>query len=216
MTTTEQLKSYFQQFGAIESCTTVQDRFTGQSRCFGFIITDQKETANKILSRIHQIDGKTVECKPALPKLEGKGTIKERKIFVGGLCTDVTDGEFRDFFEKYGKLEDCIVMRDKESGRPRGFGFITFSEEKAARKVIYNYHHNRIRGNWIDCKKATPKLKIRKLSDRTPTGEDKNELMTGFEKITTDLSLQNCSADELPSAASIERYIEKLLLDDDL
>lgn len=165
------------------------------------------------MRRSHSLDGKSIECKPAQPKQPPKGGIKDRKIFVGGLCADVTDREFRSFFEQYGKLEDCIVMRDKETGRPRGFGFITFSDEKSAKKVLYNYHHNRIRGNWIDCKRATPKLKSRKMSERTASSEKFEQ--ADEDKQMSDVELKT-SSDEMPSAASIERFIERLLLDDDL
>eukprot|EP00980_Cylindrotheca_fusiformis_P013525 scaffold3450_cov114-Cylindrotheca_fusiformis.AAC.30 len=52
----------------------------------------------------------------------------ERKLFVGGLPSDVTDEEFRTFFEQFGSVVDSVVMFDRETKNSRGFGFVTFSD----------------------------------------------------------------------------------------
>jgi RNA recognition motif-containing protein len=41
----------------------------------------------------------------------------------------VTEGEFREFFEQFGVLIDSVVMFDRDTGRSRGFGFVTFEDE---------------------------------------------------------------------------------------
>lgn len=62
-----------------------------------------------------------------------------RKLFVGGLPTDVTEEEFELFWRQFGEITDSVVMIDKESGRSRGFGFVTFKEEAAARAILQNF-----------------------------------------------------------------------------
>jgi len=52
-----------------------------------------------------------------------------RKLFVGGVPGNVTDAEFRAFFESYGEIIDSVVMFDRDTGRSRGFGFVTFADE---------------------------------------------------------------------------------------
>lgn len=52
-----------------------------------------------------------------------------KKIFVGGLSSNVTEDHFRDYFQKFGPVEDAIVMIDRMTNRSRGFGFITFANE---------------------------------------------------------------------------------------
>ena len=49
-----------------------------------------------------------------------------RKLFIGGLSYETTDDGLRNHFEKWGELVDCVVMRDPQSKRSRGFGFITY------------------------------------------------------------------------------------------
>ncbi len=210
------LKAYFQQFGSLKACSIIRDRFTGQSRGFGFVITEDKNVVEQILGKHHRIDGKLIDCKPALPKNGGKTSIRERKIFVGGLSADVTNEEFRDYFYKFGELEDCIVMRDKESGRPRGFGFITFKDGNSAQKVLLNYHHNKLHGKWIDCKKATPKEK----SNRKSAPGSNCTSLTDFSifDMTEDeddsYELEFASIDELPAAERIKWDLEQLLSED--
>jgi len=59
-----------------------------------------------------------------------------RKLFVGGLPANITEGEFREFFTQFGKLVDSVVMFDRETRRSRGFGFVTFEEEEVAHKLL--------------------------------------------------------------------------------
>ncbi|KAJ7341129.1 hypothetical protein JRQ81_004893, partial [Phrynocephalus forsythii] len=50
-----------------------------------------------------------------------------RKLFIGGLSFETTEECLRNYYEQWGKLTDCLVMRDPASKRSRGFGFVTFS-----------------------------------------------------------------------------------------
>ena len=47
------------------------------------------------------------------------------KLFTGGLSFETTDDSLREHFEKWGTLTDCVVMRDPQAKRSRGFGFVT-------------------------------------------------------------------------------------------
>lgn len=59
-----------------------------------------------------------------------------RKLFVGGLPSDVTDSEFREFFQQFGELVESVVMFDYETLRSRGFGFVTFKDPEVARHLL--------------------------------------------------------------------------------
>lgn len=56
-----------------------------------------------------------------------------KKLFVGGLSWNTDDAGLREAFEQYGAVADSKVILDRESGRSRGFGFVTFEEEDAAK-----------------------------------------------------------------------------------
>ncbi|CAK8568874.1 unnamed protein product [Lathyrus sativus] len=50
------------------------------------------------------------------------------KIFIGGLAKDTTLETFVKYFERYGEITDSVIMKDRHTGRPRGFGFITYAD----------------------------------------------------------------------------------------
>lgn len=59
-----------------------------------------------------------------------------RKLFVGGLPQNITNEEFVKFFSQYGELMDCQVMFDRESGRSRGFGFVTYVDPAVSSRLL--------------------------------------------------------------------------------
>ena len=60
------------------------------------------------------------------------------KVFVGGLSHDVSEASFKKFFEQFGELTDTVIMYDFATRRPRGFGFVTFSERASVDKLLAN------------------------------------------------------------------------------
>ncbi len=54
------------------------------------------------------------------------------KLYVGNLPFSVTEDELREIFERHGKVQSVNVIMDRETGRPRGFGFIEMGDSSAA------------------------------------------------------------------------------------
>jgi RNA recognition motif-containing protein len=52
----------------------------------------------------------------------------ETKIYVGNLSYDATQIQIKEFFSKYGAVKDVYIVIDRETGTPRGFGFVTMGE----------------------------------------------------------------------------------------
>ncbi|KAG9448535.1 hypothetical protein H6P81_008500 [Aristolochia fimbriata] len=77
------------------------------------------------------------------------------KIFVGGLAKDTTTSTFTKHFEKYGEIVDFVIMKDRSTGYPRGFGFITFADPAVVDKVIEEDHV--INGKQVEIKRTIPK-----------------------------------------------------------
>lgn len=62
-----------------------------------------------------------------------------KKIFIGGLRDQITDDELKTYFSAYGNITECLVMRDKETQKSRGFGFITFDDYDPVDKIIRKF-----------------------------------------------------------------------------
>jgi RNA recognition motif-containing protein len=59
-----------------------------------------------------------------------------KKLFVGGLSWATDDELLRQAFEKFGAVEDARVITDRETGRSRGFGFVSFDAPDSAEKAM--------------------------------------------------------------------------------
>ncbi|KAL2508368.1 RNA-binding (RRM/RBD/RNP motif) family protein [Forsythia ovata] len=77
------------------------------------------------------------------------------KIFIGGLAKDTTLDTFVKYFGKYGAITDSVIMKDRQTGRPRGFGFITYADPSVVDAVIAETHV--INGKQVEIKRTIPK-----------------------------------------------------------
>jgi len=59
-----------------------------------------------------------------------------KKLFVGSLSWNINDQGLREAFEPFGEINEAVVITDRDSGRSRGFGFVTFEDDEAADKAI--------------------------------------------------------------------------------
>lgn len=64
----------------------------------------------------------------------------EGKLFLGGIAWDTTEERLTDYFTKYGHVAQTVIMRDKITGRPRGFGFVVFSDPSVLDSVLQDRH----------------------------------------------------------------------------
>ncbi|KAE8336144.1 hypothetical protein BDV24DRAFT_142499 [Aspergillus arachidicola] len=77
------------------------------------------------------------------------------KLFVGGLAWHTTDESLRSGFEQFGTVEEAIVVKDRDTGRSRGFGFVRFSSEADADKAVENMNNVEFDGRSIRVDKAS-------------------------------------------------------------
>ncbi|KAL6604418.1 hypothetical protein ACP70R_042845 [Stipagrostis hirtigluma subsp. patula] len=77
------------------------------------------------------------------------------KIFVGGVAWETTEETFSKHFEKYGAITDSVIMKDKHTKMPRGFGFVTFSDPSVIDKVLEDEHV--IDGRTVEVKRTVPR-----------------------------------------------------------
>jgi len=87
------------------------------------------------------------------------------KIFVGGLPYHTTDQSLREFFEQFGDIEEAVVITDRQTGKSRGYGFVTMSDRAAAERACKD--PNPI----IDGRKANVNLAYLGAKPRIQAGE---------------------------------------------
>ncbi|XP_017782401.1 PREDICTED: heterogeneous nuclear ribonucleoprotein 27C isoform X3 [Nicrophorus vespilloides] len=78
------------------------------------------------------------------------------KLFVGGLSWETSQDNLSRYFQRYGEVIDCVVMKNAESGRSRGFGFVTFADPNNVTVVLQNGPHT-LDGRTIDPKPCNPR-----------------------------------------------------------
>ncbi|ROV96313.1 hypothetical protein VMCG_07686 [Cytospora schulzeri] len=167
-TTDDSLRDYFSQFGEVTECTVMRDGATGRSRGFGFLTFKDPKTVNVVMVKEHYLDGKIIDPKRAIPRDEQE---KTSKIFVGGVSQETTDAEFREYFAQFGRVVDATLMMDKDTGRPRGFGFVTFESEAGVEACLAT--DLEIHGKPIEVKKAQPRGNMREEEEANRRGGGK-------------------------------------------
>ncbi|KAK3132649.1 hypothetical protein QOZ80_6AG0525650 [Eleusine coracana subsp. coracana] len=133
----ERLAQLFEQAGVVEISEVIYNRETDQSRGFGFVTMSTVEEAEKAVEMFHRYDinGRLLTVNKAAPR----GSRAERpprqfapsfRIYVGNLPWQVDDSRLVQLFSEHGKVVDARVVYDRETGRSRGFGFVTMASQE--------------------------------------------------------------------------------------
>lgn len=78
-------------------------------------------------------------------------------IYVGNLDFEVDEYDLKDIFEEYGAVKSTKIITDRESGRSRGFGFVTMEEQDEARKAIDDLQGATLENRKMIVNEARPK-----------------------------------------------------------
>ncbi|KAL6859053.1 hypothetical protein ACP4OV_018055 [Aristida adscensionis] len=159
-TTDATFVKHFGQYGEIIDSVIMKDKYTSHPRGFGFITYCNPAVVDTVIEDTHVINGKQVEIKRTIPKGSMQSNSKDfktKKIFVGGLPSTLTEDDFRNFFTNYGAVVDHQIMRDHETKRSRGFGFIVFASEQVVDNLLANGNMIDLAGSKVEIKKAEPK-----------------------------------------------------------
>ena len=84
-----------------------------------------------------------------------------KKLFVGGLSWDTTDDGLRQAFASYGEITEAKVITDRDTGRSRGFGFVTFAQDEDAKTAM-----SKMDGTSLDGKN----IKVNEAQEKSPRG----------------------------------------------
>ncbi|CAL1371977.1 unnamed protein product [Linum trigynum] len=165
-TTGQELEKHFQKYGQVKDAFIVYCKQTSRSRGFGFVEFEDASAADLALNEDHIILGQKVDvCRPKPKKTdnnetaacnEGESHRRSKRVFVGGLPSTITPEEFRSSFQSFGEVSSATIVCDKHSGKPRGFGFITFESEDSADRALKNRFYQ-LNGSQVEVKRANSK-----------------------------------------------------------
>lgn len=101
-----------------------------------------------------------------------------QQIFIGNLSHDFEQDELQRHFAPFGEITEIIIIHDRETRRSRGFGFITFATEAAAKKALVAMNGATIGGRSVRVTPARPFVKKSSGSlPETDTTESLNQAL---------------------------------------
>jgi RNA recognition motif-containing protein len=86
------------------------------------------------------------------------------QMFLGNLAFTVTEQDVRELFAPYGEVERITLMTDRETGHPRGFGFVEMADDTVAQAAIAALHGYELVGRAFNVNTARPR------DERCPSG----------------------------------------------
>lgn len=79
-----------------------------------------------------------------------------KKLFVGGLSYEIEESALKEIFAKIGEVTSCMIIKDKMTGRSKGFGFVEMVNDADAEKAIETLNGTELEGRKITVNEARP------------------------------------------------------------
>ena len=149
--TSEDLQAAFGEFN-VTAADVVLDRNSGRSRGFGFVTVASAEDLGRAVEAMNgcEIDGREVRVskaqsagdRPERPlrmpgeRRQMRREPDNRRVYFGNLSWGMDHLDLQDLCSEFGAVEDSRLITDRETGRSRGFGFVTMSNEAEADEVV--------------------------------------------------------------------------------
>ncbi|KAF7209876.1 heterogeneous nuclear ribonucleoprotein A1 [Nothobranchius furzeri] len=165
-TTDESLRAHFEQWGSLTDCVVMRDPNSKRSRGFGFVTYSSVQEVDASMSaRPHKVDGRVVEPKRAVSREDSNrpgAHITVKKIFVGGIKEDTEESHLRDYFQQFGKIEVIDIMTDRNTGKKRGFAFVSFDDHDSVDRIVIQKYHT-INSHNCEVRKALTKQEMQSV-----------------------------------------------------
>ncbi|XP_075898258.1 heterogeneous nuclear ribonucleoprotein A1-like [Nelusetta ayraudi] len=162
-TTDESLRDHFEQWGSLTDCVVMRDSLNKRSRGFGFVTYSSVDEVDAAMTaRPHKVDGRVVEPKRAVSREDSNrpgAHVTVKKIFVGGIPEDTKESHLRDYFQQFGKIEIIDIMTDRNTGKMRGFAFVTFDDHDSVDRIVIQKYHT-INSKNCEVRKALSKQEM--------------------------------------------------------
>uniref|UniRef100_A0A3P9QBL0 RNA binding motif protein 39a n=1 Tax=Poecilia reticulata TaxID=8081 RepID=A0A3P9QBL0_POERE len=142
------LEEFFSAVGKVRDVRMISDRNSRRSKGIAYIefveassvplaigLTGQRLLGVPIIVQASQAEKNRAAAAAAANSLQ-KGSFGPMRLYVGSLHFNITEEMLRGIFEPFGRIENIQLMMDSETGRSKGFGFITFADAECAKKAL--------------------------------------------------------------------------------
>ncbi|GER47202.1 RNA-binding (RRM/RBD/RNP motifs) family protein [Striga asiatica] len=171
-----ELAGLFEQAGNVEMVEVIYDKTTGKSRGFGFVTMSTVEEVETAVQQLngYELQGRSLRVNSGPPPSKsenssfkgaqsgygsgpkfGSGSIdSSNRVYVGNLSWGVDNLALETLFSEQGNVKEASVVYDRESGRSRGFGFVTYSSSAEVNKAIESFDGMEFNGRSIRVSRA--------------------------------------------------------------
>ncbi|CAK5058993.1 unnamed protein product [Meloidogyne enterolobii] len=168
-TTDENLHNFYSQWGELVDCIVMRDPASKRSRGFGFVsYSCQSEVDLAMAARPHNIDGKVVDPKRAVPRDQSQKSeqnMSTKRLYVSGVREEHTEDIFSKYFAQFGVVTKVEIITDKVTQKARGFAFISFDDYDSVDKCVLLKSHM-IYGYRCDVKKALSRDEMQRAAQK--------------------------------------------------
>ncbi|XP_009003988.3 putative RNA-binding protein 23 isoform X4 [Callithrix jacchus] len=140
------LEDFFSAVGKVRDVRIISDRNSRRSKGIAYVefceiqsvplaigLTGQRLLGVPIIVQASQAEKNRLA---AMANNLQKGTGGPMRLYVGSLHFNITEDMLRGIFEPFGKIDNIVLMKDSDTGRSKGYGFITFSDSECARRAM--------------------------------------------------------------------------------
>ncbi|KAJ1699526.1 hypothetical protein LUZ63_008038 [Rhynchospora breviuscula] len=170
-----QLAGIFGEAGDVEMVEVIYDKITGRSRGFGFVTMSTAEEAASAVEQFngYMLEGRELRVRSGPPpprdesapsrgfrggaRSDGARSDDGYRVYVGNLSWGVDNSALESLFSEQGKVLDAKVIYDRETGRSRGFGFVTYGTAQEVQDAVSSLDGADLDGRTIRVSMAEPR-----------------------------------------------------------
>ncbi|XP_052173761.1 29 kDa ribonucleoprotein A, chloroplastic [Diospyros lotus] len=142
------LADLFERAGNVEMVEVIYDKITGRSRGFGFVTMSTTEEVEAAAQQFngYELEGRALRVNSGPPPRREESSFRgsrggtsfnnTNRVYVGNLAWGVDDLALETLFSEQGKVMEAKVVYDRDSGRSKGFGFVTYSSADEVNNAI--------------------------------------------------------------------------------
>lgn len=170
----EQLAGILRGYGAVEVCEVIYEQETGRSRGFAFVTMASNEDAQAVVNALDgsELGGRVLRVNFPKPTRSNPRVVRPgrkrpgnvNKVFVGNLPWACNEEALTHLFSDHGKVVEATVVYNKETGRSRGFGFVTMDSAEEVNIAIENLNGTEFEGRQLRVDQVENKLPPRQGS----------------------------------------------------